>query len=118
MGSYSKNLGRRVRGKHIDVKPFNTNGLTWGGYEIKPGKGKRDGNCNRTACQAPLEGEEQWTMRDHETLVEGKRLYYCGICARDFNNHDVRMGWEPRCTLEVDPFACDGIVDTAETSQC
>lgn len=115
MGDFSKRLGRRLRGKEIDLMPFNRDGL-FSGYEIKPGKGKRDGNCNRTACQVPLEGHQQWTMRDHETNVEGKRLYYCGECASMFNAFDLSQGYEPRCRLEVNPYACDEVAGT-ETEQ-
>jgi len=112
MGAYSKNIGRRLRGKAPDPREF-----VHPGYEIKPGKGKRDGNCNRTACQVPLEGCEQWTMRDHETNVEGKRLYYCGECARMFNDFDMRQGYEPRCRLEVNPYACDDVTDAEATGE-
>jgi len=117
MGAYSRNIGRRLRGKETDHRPLHRDGL-WSGYEIKPGKGQRDGNCNRTACQVPLEDREQWTMRDHETNVEGKRLYYCGDCARMFNDFDRRQGYEPRCRLEVNPYACDETGTTEENARC
>ncbi|MEE7490663.1 hypothetical protein SAMN02799622_01841 [Methylobacterium sp. UNC378MF] len=62
----------------------------------KPDKGLRDGSCNRTACQAPLKGERQWTMDDF--MVVGGKLYYCHRCARDFNAWDRQIGVPLRCT--------------------
>lgn len=60
----------------------------------KPDKGLKDGSCNRTACQAPLKGERQWTMDD----FRGGKLYYCHRCARDFNAWDRQIGVALRCT--------------------
>lgn len=57
-----------------------------------PDKGKRDGSCNRSACQMPLAGNPQYVIRstgDH----------YCQDCARKFNNHDAEMRRELRCEL-------------------
>jgi hypothetical protein len=39
-------------------------------------KGIRDGNCNRTACQAP--GATGWHS--------GTRAWYCSACTRDINH--------------------------------
>lgn len=70
----------------------------WGRSDTTPAKGKRDGNCNRTACQAPLKGREQWYMRDYGTT--NGRLYYCGRCARDFNASDRKFNEPQRCTFD------------------
>lgn len=67
------------------------------GYEET--KGLKDGHCNRSGCQAPLIGRPQAYMRDHETNVDGARLYYCGRCADMFNRHDREMGLGVRCTF-------------------
>lgn len=66
--------------------------------ELKADKGKRDGSCNRTACQAPLKGRPQWYMR--ESAIHEGRLYYCDACARDFNAWDRRSGDPKRCTYD------------------
>ncbi len=73
-----------------------------------PKKGKKDGLCNRSACQAPLAGKEQWFMKDHMTAG---RLYYCGACARDFNSSDRRYGEEPRCQFDDETDIGDMIND-------
>jgi hypothetical protein len=72
----------------------------WGRADLTPGKGKKDGNCNRTACQAPLKGGEQWYMRDYGTT--NGRLYYCGRCARQFNDSDRQFKEPQRCTFDED----------------
>lgn len=77
MGKYSRNLfttGRRdaMRGLYSTEAPK---------APAKPDpnlKGKRGGNCNRTACQAP--GAFAWSLNNH--------AYYCDDCARMLN-------WEP-----------------------
>lgn len=69
--------------------------------EILPGKGKKDGRCNRTACQRSLAGEPQWTMSDHQNHTDG-RLYYCQSCAFQFNDWDDKCGVPRRCRPE--PF--------------
>ncbi|WCS27978.1 hypothetical protein LOK46_14475 [Methylobacterium sp. NMS14P] len=66
---------------------------------LKPEKGRKDGSCNRTACQAPLKGKRQWTMVDH-SVVDG-RLYYCARCAWDFNAWDREIGVTLRCTPDL-----------------
>lgn len=43
----------------------------------KPGKGKFDGNCNRTACQVSIQGRNYWNS--------STRAYYCRGCAGDIN---------------------------------
>lgn len=64
-----------------------------------PDKGRMDGSCNRQACQMPLKDEPvRCSMRDHETFVEGKRLYYCMKCADIFDDAD--RGRERRITRE------------------
>lgn len=71
-------------------------------------KGHRDGLCNRSACLAPLAGKEQWFMKDHMT---GGRLYYCGRCARDFNESDRRYNETPRCEFDDETDIGDLIND-------
>lgn len=55
----------------------------------KPDKGKKDGSCNVTACQAPLAGTMQGWMVNH--IVHNGRLYYCEQCCHRFNEWDDRM---------------------------
>ena len=73
--------------------------LDWG-QGPRPKKGEKDGLCNRTACQRPLEGKRQYYMRDYGT-TDG-RLYYCEPCERDFSHWDRidRPGEPLRCTLD------------------
>ncbi len=52
-------------------------------------KGKKDGNCNRAACQAPLKGRRQFWMT--EMGKTNGRLYYCGRCEFEFSSWDARM---------------------------
>ena len=62
------------------------------------GKGEKNGLCNRTACQRPLEGEVHWYMRgDFDPKA---RVYYCQSCAFQFNDWDDRCGEKRRCTRE------------------
>lgn len=61
-----------------------------------PLKGKKNGRCNRTACQAPLEDDTNWSMHNYMT---GGRLYYCTPCARDFNDWDRRTRKPLRCEI-------------------
>jgi len=69
------------------------------GEPNRPDKGKRDGSCNRTACQDVLAGQlPRWSMSDHEHFTNG-RLYYCQTCAEDFNKSDIRFGTPERCTV-------------------
>ena len=63
---------------------------------LMPDKGLKDGSCNRTACQLPLRGQEQWTMKDHMT---GGKLYYCADCAMKFHEADRQFGEPLRCSL-------------------
>lgn len=67
----------------------------------EPTKGLQNGHCNRAACQAPLAGQEQWSMEDHETFTDA-RLFYCARCARQFNEADARYGERQRCRLECE----------------
>lgn len=55
----------------------------------KPDKGKKDGSCNVTACQAPLAGTMQGYMRDH--MIQNGRLYYCERCCHRFNEWDDKL---------------------------
>ena len=59
-------------------------------------KGKRDGACNRTACQLPLAGLPRWSMQDYS---KGGRLYYCQKCVDLFHEHDRSIGQTLRCTI-------------------
>lgn len=63
----------------------------------KPDKGKLNGSCNRTACQAPLADDEQWWMNN--PTVENGRYYYCGVCAYEFNKWDDQIRTPRRCTI-------------------
>jgi hypothetical protein len=63
-------------------------------------KGLKGGSCNRTACQMPLDGQEQWVMLEH--LTGGKPLYYCAECAHKFHEADRHFGDPLRCTLVED----------------
>jgi hypothetical protein len=73
------------------------------GPVLHPDKGKLNGRCNRTACQRPLStaNRNQW----YRTEYDGTKLYYCGVCARDFNLYDMQTGWPPRCTEVVEEDA-------------
>jgi len=62
----------------------------------KRDKGMRDGSCNRTACQKPLEGMPRWSMPNY---TRGGRLYYCTQCVNEFHKWDRRCGDELRCTI-------------------
>jgi hypothetical protein len=72
------------------------------GYRGPPmlDKGQKDGSCNRTACQLPLAGREQWAMRDF--MVRDGKLYYCADCAMKFHEADRQFGEPLRCTLVTD----------------
>lgn len=64
--------------------------------ELHPLKGKKNGRCNRTACQAPLEDDANWSMHDYMT---GGRLYYCTPCARRFTEADLQFREPIRCSI-------------------
>lgn len=64
----------------------------------KPDKGKKDGSCNVTACQAPLAGTMQGWMRDH--TVQNGRFYYCERCCRRFNEYDDSIREQRRITWD------------------
>lgn len=67
-----------------------------------PDKGKKDGSCNRSACQMPLLGKPQFWMKDY-TITNG-RLYYCRECEHEFSKWDRvdRPGEPLRCTPDED----------------
>lgn len=70
--------------------------------ELHAEKGKMDGRCNRRACQKPLADEPvRCSMTDHETFVEGKRLYYCMRCADAFDDADRGSPLGNRITREL-----------------
>lgn len=76
---------------------------------FKETKGLKDGHCNRRACQAPLAGQRQSSMRDHETFTADGRLYYCAPCTHLFNEADRQFQRDnpPRCTWEPHELAYD-----------
>jgi hypothetical protein len=55
---------------------------------IKDDKGKANGSCNRTACQAPLADEPEHQFMDGN-FTGGPRLHYCERCARLFDRDDA-----------------------------
>jgi hypothetical protein len=63
-----------------------------------PNKGKFDGNCNRTACQKPIKGNNWWNS--------STRAYYCEHCA---NGYQMINHWSRKddgiviCTKVTDP---------------
>jgi len=78
-------------------------GEAFNGYAhaSKVGKGKKDGACNRTACQADLKGKPQFYM---ESAIHG-RLYYCEPCARMFDEVDRKYAPDrpARCIRDRSP---------------
>lgn len=68
------------------------------GTPNRPDKGKRDGSCNRTACQDNLAGQPRWSMRDYMG-GEDSRLYYCVTCKDDFTKSDRQFGEPIRCSI-------------------
>jgi hypothetical protein len=66
----------------------------------KPDKGLRDGSCNRTACQAPLLGEKQYTMPSYGSGSTDGKFHYCQRCRDDFTAWDLidSPGKPLRCT--------------------
>jgi hypothetical protein len=64
----------------------------------KEDKGKKDGHCNRSACQRPLAGHPQYWMPNYS----GGRYYYCEACEHLFSDIDRRGGHILRCTLDPD----------------
>lgn len=66
--------------------------------ENHPDKGKKDGRCNVTACQAPLAGTMQGWMKNY--MVKDGRLYYCEKCCHAFNDWDRRSGDPRRITWD------------------
>lgn len=67
--------------------------------ELKPDKGKANGSCNRTACQAPLAHEPVHQFMDGN-FTGGPRLHYCARCATDFDDWDHRSGDRVRIQRE------------------
>jgi hypothetical protein len=73
------------------------NGLSYGGQTMAD-KGKKNGSCNRSACQLPLAGKPQFWMDNYQ----GGRNYYCGKCEALFSEHDRAMRKPLRCTADED----------------
>lgn len=81
MGKYSRGLFTADRRAAMSGLYGKAPERTFGGEQGKPDpalKGKKGGNCNRTACQAP--GAFAWSLNNH--------AYYCDACAKMLN-------WEP-----------------------
>jgi len=66
---------------------------------LKADKGKVDGSCNRTACQAPLAEELEHQFMDGN-FAGGPRLHYCEKCAADFDKWDHQSGDRVRIKRE------------------
>jgi len=75
-------------------------GVGYSGPEM-PDKGLKDGSCNVTACQLPLLGMPQWTMKSHGFGGTDGKLYYCESCAMKFHEADRQFRDPLRCTLET-----------------
>lgn len=58
-------------------------------------KGKFDGNCNRTACQEPIKGNNWWNV--------GTRAYYCQRCAHLINEWPAQRGEALICFAVTEP---------------
>jgi hypothetical protein len=58
---------------------------------VAPGKGEHGGQCQRIACV----NEQAFWFNE----TNGK--YYCGDCARTFNNVSRRNGQAPLCELRL-----------------
>lgn len=106
MGMYSQRLSERARERRqeearqlamTDFERAKRASNVRSGY--LPTKGLKDGHCNRYACQAPLKGKPQYSMKDFETSTDN-RLYYCQKCAVMFAREDERMGHPMRCRPE------------------
>lgn len=81
-------MHKRVRGSKYLSSPFDI-------PKIMPEKGKRNGNCNRTACQAV--GAFWWNR--------GSYSWYCTDCAlmlSQANAGDEFCKDEPLCKLDVE----------------
>ena len=60
-----------------------------------PGKGMYDGNCNRTACQVSIAGDNWFNT--------STRAYYCRRCAHLFNTDSLRFDGIRICVAVEDP---------------
>jgi hypothetical protein len=94
--SHAKSLDRAAAAVH-SPQAAHAAGVGYSGPEM-PDKGKKDGSCNRTACQMPLAGKPQFWMRNH--MITDGRHYYCRTCERAFAKWDRidRPNEPPRCT--------------------
>jgi hypothetical protein len=111
MGRYTDILHKRLRKRYEKVTQATPIDLQPSDYPrgLHPLKGKKDGRCNRTACQKPLAGKTQFFRREHG--YDDLKLYYCATCALDFNAYDHRMGWPPRCE-RVEESADDDVEES------
>ena len=96
-----RNLRRVARESNMTPLEARAAGKAYYG-PIMPDKGKKNGSCNRTACQVPLTGQPQFWMQDY-TITNG-RLYYCARCEIEFSKWDRidRPGAPLRCTPDED----------------
>ena len=98
MGRYTDMLRKRLRNPlPTQTVTAITEGLA--AREKAVLKGQFDGNCNRTACQAPLVrhgiGENWWNS--------STQAYYCTSCARLLNRESQRFEAIEICTYQTDP---------------
>lgn len=75
-------------------------------------KGKENGSCNRSACQAPLKDEPVHQFMSGN-FTGGPRLYYCAKCAITFDGIDEDNRRRGASTLpnriEREPKVCVGV---------
>ncbi len=91
MGAYTKMLNKRIRRPlPPDVVGKITEALT-----RKSLKGDFDGNCNRSACQEPIKGNNWFNT--------STRRYYCQRCAGDINLFALRAEGLQVCVAVTDP---------------
>jgi hypothetical protein len=76
----------------------NARGVGYSG-PLMADKGLKDGSCNRTACQLPLAGQQQWTIPSYGKGGTNGLYHYCRVCAAKFHEADREFGESPRCTL-------------------
>lgn len=81
----------RLAGKPWWQMPLATSGVQHGHLSRAPEKGEYGGECQRIACD---NGEAHW-------FNETNGRYYCGSCARTFNEVSRRNGQSPLCELHL-----------------
>lgn len=73
-------------------------------------KGKKDGRCNRTACQHRIGAHPELSEYAPQFVMEppftaGEQLFYCRVCAAMFTESDDRFGNDRRVSLYVEQEA-------------